>query len=70
MGHRAQEAIGIRRQVYSSECRFEIKNGADEGGVLVRETVMLLTRPGRSLNIIERTDWLTPVSLMGLLKRI
>ena len=67
MSHRAEEAVGIRRQVDTRKLGLEIEDSADEGWVLVRETVMLLTGPGRRLNIIERTDWLTPVSLMGLL---
>ena len=69
MRHRAQEAVGVRWEVDTSRLRLEVENGTNEGGVLVRETVVLLSRPGRGLEVVERTARMTPGSLAGLINK-
>ena len=66
MGHRGQETVCIRRQVHARQRWLQIEYGTNERRVLVRETVMLLTCPGRCLEIIHGANIVPPVGLMGL----
>jgi hypothetical protein len=66
MSHRGQEAVCIRRQVHTRQSWLQIEYGTNEGRVLMRESIMLLTCPGRCLEIIHGTDVVSPISLMGL----
>ena len=54
MSDRAQEAVGVRWEVDTSGVSFEIEDGPDERRVLMGETVVLLTSPGRCLEVVER----------------
>ena len=67
--HRAQEAVGIRGEVDASELGLEVEDGADEAGVLVREPVVLLPRPGGGLDVVERAARLAPCRLVCLYAR-
>ena len=60
VSHRAQEAVGIWRQVHARRLGLEVEDGADEAGVLVRETVVLLPCPGGGLDVVERSVGLAP----------
>ena len=62
----AQEAVSVGGKVDASELRLEVKNSADEGGVLVRETIVLLTCPCRCLNVVQGANVLAPCRLMRL----
>ena len=66
MRHRAEEAVGIWWEINTSQLRLEVKNSADKRWVLVREPVVLLSRPCGGLEIVEGTDRLTPRGFMGL----
>lgn len=66
VGHGAQEAVCIRRQVNTSESGLEVQDGADERWVLMGEAIVFLTSPSRSLDIVEGATWLTPGCLVSL----
>ena len=66
VGHRRQEAVGVGWEVDTSRLRLEVENGTNEGGVLVRETIVLLTCPCRRLNIVQGANVLAPCRLMRL----
>ena len=66
MRYRRQEAVGVRREVDAGESRLEVEHSADEGGVLVREAVVLLPCPRRGLDVVERAAWMAPRSLVRL----
>ena len=66
VSHRAQEAVGIGRQVNTSKSGLEVQDGADERRVLMGKAVVFLTSPGRSLNVVERAAWLTPCCFVSL----
>ena len=55
-----QECVGVWGQVDSSGGGLEVQNGADERRVLVREPIVLLSRPGARLDIVDATDTLVP----------
>ena len=65
MGDRAQEAIRVWREVDTSGISLEVKNGADERRILVREPVVLLTGPGGGLEVVERSVQRSKVGLFG-----
>ena len=69
MGDRAQEAVSIRWEVYTSQCRLEVEDGTDKGRVLMRKAVMLLTSPGRGFDIVQRTNIFAPSGFVGLVYR-
>lgn len=66
MGKGGKEGIGIWRQVDTCGARFEVQNGANEGRVLVRESVVFLTRPGASFEVVDAANVLSPGSLSSL----
>ena len=68
--HRAQEAVGIGRQVHARELGLEVEDGADERRVLVRETVVLLPRPGGGLEVVEGSARLAPWGLVRLRNQV
>ena len=67
---RAQETVGIWREVNASSVSLEIEDGADERRVLVRETVVFLTSPGGGLKVVERSVGGTEVGLLGHLDEL
>ena len=66
MGKGGKEGIGIWGEVNTSGARFEVQNGANEGRILVGESIMLLTRPGASFEVVDAAYVLSPGSLPGL----
>ncbi len=66
MSQGGKEGIGIRGQVNACGAWLEVQNGTNEGGVLVRESIMLLTRPGACFEVVEAADILSPGSLPSL----
>lgn len=50
----AQETVGIRWEVYPRSSSFQIKNSADERGVLMGESIMFLARPGAGFEVVDR----------------
>lgn len=66
MGKSGKEGVGIWGQVNTCGARFEVQNGANEGRVLVRESVMFLTRPGASFEVVDAADVFPPGGLPSL----
>lgn len=66
VGHSAQEAVSIRREVDTRQLGLQVEHGADERRVLMRETIVLLPCPCRSLDVVQRADVLPPGRLMRL----
>lgn len=66
MGKGGKKGVGIWGQVNPGGARFEIQNGANEGRVLVRKSIMFLTRPGASFEVVEAANVLSPGSLPSL----
>ena len=60
MGHSRKETVRIGRKIDSSKSRLEVQNSADEGRILVREAVVLLPGPCRSLDVVKRSTGLAP----------
>ena len=66
MRKRAEEGIGVGREIYSSGVGFEIQDGANERWILMRETIMFLARPRRGLDIIDAGDVFAPLGFSSL----
>lgn len=66
MGKGGKKGVGIWGQVNPGGARFEIQNGPNEGRVLVRKSIMFLTRPGASFEVVEAANVLSPGSLPSL----
>ena len=66
MGKGGKEGVGIRRQVNTCGARFEVQNGANEGRILVRESIMFLTCPSASFEVVDAANVLSPGSLPSL----
>ena len=63
-----QETICIGREVHARKLGLEVQDGADEGRVLMRETIVLLPCPSGSLNVVEGATGLAP-GCLGCLGR-
>jgi hypothetical protein len=59
----AEEAVGVRRQVYTRGLSLEVQDGSDERGVLVRETVVFLASPGAGLDVVDGAEVASPFGL-------
>ena len=70
MSDRAQEAVGIRREVDTSGVSLEIENSADERRVLMREPVVFLTSPGGGFEVVEGGIREPEVGLLGYLDEL
>ena len=70
VSQRAQEAIRIWREVDTSGVGLEVKNGANERRILVREPVVFLTSPGGGLEVVERSVRGPEVGLLGHLDEL
>lgn len=70
MRHSREEAIRIGRQVDSRELRLQVQHRTNERRILVTETVMLLPRPRRGLDVVETPDRLPPFGLTGHLDEL
>lgn len=66
MGKGGEEGVCVRREVDAGGVRFEVEDGANEGGILMREAVVLLTGPGACFDVIDRGDVFAPGSFTGL----
>lgn len=66
MGKGGKKGVGIWRQVNTDGARFEVQNGANEGRILVRESIMFLTRPGASFEVVDAANVFPPGSLPSL----
>jgi hypothetical protein len=64
--HRAEETVGIGRKVDACPLRLEIKQGADERRILMGKSVVLLTSPCRSFEVVDGTDWAAPLGFPSL----
>lgn len=58
---RREEGVGVRGKVDSSGGGLEFEDGADEGWVLVREPVVLLSSPGAGFDVVDACDVVMPV---------
>ena len=63
--HGAEEAVGVGREVDAGGFGLEVEHGADEGGVLMREAVVFLTRPGRGLDVVDGGEVAAPGHFAG-----
>ena len=66
MGKGGKESVGIWGQIYTCSIGFEIQNGANEGRILVRESIVFLTSPGASFEVVDATDVFSPRSFSSL----
>ena len=66
MSEGRKEGVGIWWQVYTRGVGFEVKDGANEGWILVGESIVLLTRPRAGLKVVDATDILSPRSFSSL----
>lgn len=66
VGKGGEEGICVGREVDAAGGRFEVEDGADEGGVLVGEAVVLLTGPGAGFDVVDRGDVFAPGGFTGL----
>lgn len=66
MSKGGKEGVGIWRQVNTCGARFEVQNGANEGRILVRESIMFLTRPSASFEVVDAANVFSPGGLPSL----
>jgi hypothetical protein len=60
VGDRRQETVRVGREVHPREFGLEVQYGSYKGGVLVREAVVFLARPGGGLDVVEGATGLAP----------
>ncbi len=60
MSYGGKESVCVRGKIDAGCIRFEVENGADEGGVLVGEAIVFLSGPGTGFQIIDAADILSP----------
>jgi hypothetical protein len=59
-----EETVCVRGEINSLYSCFHIEYRANEGRVLVTETVVFLTGPGTCLDVIETSDWTAPTCFL------
>ena len=60
MSYRGEKRIRVWGKIDSGGVGLQVEDCADERGVLVGETIMLLTSPGASLKIVDAADIFPP----------
>ena len=68
--HRADQRVGVRRQVDAHELRLEVEDAVDEARILVREAVVLLAPERRGLQVVQRGDRQAPGELARHLQEL
>jgi hypothetical protein len=63
-----EECVCVGWEVDSGSVSLEIEDGADEGWVLMGETVVLLAGPGTGFDIVDAADRTVPLGFVGLMK--
>lgn len=66
MRYSGKEAIRIRWEVNTSKLRLQIEKGTDKRGILMREAIVLLSSPGRGLQVVDRANVMAPFSFTSL----
>lgn len=66
--HCCQEGVCVGWEVDSCGGGFQLQDGADEGWILVGETVVLLTGPGAGFDVVDTGDRAVPCGLASLFK--
>ena len=60
MSDGGEETVCIGREIDAFDAGFQVEHCADEGGVLMTESVMFLTCPGTGFDIVERSHVFSP----------
>lgn len=66
MSKRGQKGVCVGGKVDASGGGLEVQDGADEGRILMRETVVFLSSPGAGFDVIDTADVFAPCSLASL----
>jgi hypothetical protein len=65
--HGREQTVGIRRQVNAHDIGALVGDNIEETGILVRETVVVLSPDGSCEENVERRNLLPPLNLEALL---
>lgn len=60
MSRGGKEGVSVGGKINAGCIRFEIEDGADEGGVLVGKAVVFLSSPGTGFNVVDAADIFSP----------
>ena len=66
MSKGGQKGVCVGRKVDASGGGLEVQDGANEGRILMRETVVFLSSPGTSFDVVDTADVFPPCSLASL----
>lgn len=66
MSKRGQKGVCVGRKVDASGGGLEVQDGADEGRVLMGETVVFLSSPGTGFDVVDTANVFAPCSLASL----
>ena len=58
-------SYGVGREIHTSSASFEIEHCTDEGRVLMREAIVLLSSPSTSLDVIQTREVASPRRFPG-----
>lgn len=60
-----QKCIRVWREIDSCSIGFEVQDRADEGRILMRESIMFLPSPSTGLDIVDAADVFPPRDFLG-----
>jgi len=60
------ETYSIRREIDTSRSRLQVEHCADEGRILMRETIVFLSGPGTGFDVIDRGKVGSPLEDWGV----
>lgn len=63
MSRGGKESVRVRGKINAGCIRFEIEDGADEGGVLMGKAIVFLSGPCAGFEVIDAADVFSPVGL-------